>query len=188
MSSKSSKSDPATSLPDSVIVGKVRKPHGIRGEVVVEILSDVGSRFEPGAEVEIVRGTLSRQRARIAAIRRGRGEAIVRFEGWESRDDATELRGALLEVSRTEVPPAPAGSFYFFELVGCVCEDASNGELGTVERILEDGGGLVLEIRRETDTLLVPFVKAYLKAVDRIGRRIQVDLPEGLIEICTSRF
>ena len=59
---------------------------------------------------------------------------------------------------------------------------------GTVERILEDGGGLVLEIRRETDTLLVPFVKAYLKAVDRIGRRIQVDLPEGLIEICTSRF
>lgn len=188
MSSKSSKSDPTAPLPDSVVVGKIRRPHGLRGEVVVEILSDVGSRFKPGAEVEIVRGSMPRRRARIAATRRGKGEAIVRFEGFESRDEATELRGAVLEVSRAEVPAAPAGSYYFFELVGCVCEDARSGELGTVERILEDGGGLVLEIKKGTETLLVPFVKAYLKEMDPIGRRIEVDLPEGLIEICTSRF
>jgi len=135
-----------------------------------------------------VRGAVPRRRARIAASRRGRGEAVVRFEGFEDRDDATELRGALLEVSRGEVPAAPAGSFYFFELVGCVCEDARSGELGTVERILEDGGGLVLEVKNGMDTLLVPFVRAYLKGMDPIGRRIEVDLPEGLIDICTSRF
>ena len=188
MSSKSSKSDPASLPPDFIIVGKVRKPHGVRGEVMVEILSDVGGRFDPGAELEIVQGSVPRRKARVVAARRAKGDAIIRFEGFESRDDASELRGALLEVGRTEVPSAPEGSYYFFELVGCVCEDVRHGELGTVERILEDGGGLVLEIKREAETLLIPFVKAYLKGMDRAGRRIEVDLPEGLVEICTSRF
>ena len=98
------------------------------------------------------------------------------------------MRGALLEIARTEVPSAPEGSYYFFELVGCVCEDIREGELGTVERVLEDGGGLVLEINKGSETLLIPFVRAYLTEMDRVGRRIEVDLPEGLVEICTSRF
>ena len=188
MSSKSSNSDPALPLPDSIVVGKVRKPHGVRGEVVVEILSDVEGRFGPGADVEIVQGSVPRRKARIAAARRTKGEAIIRFEGIENRDDASELRGALLEIARTEVPSAPEGSYYFFELVGCVCEDIREGELGTVERVLEDGGGLVLEINKGSETLLIPFVRAYLTEMDRVGRRIEVDLPEGLVEICTSRF
>ena len=188
MSSKSSKSDSANPLPDSIIVGKVRKPHGVRGEVVVEILSDVGGRFDPGANLEIVQGSVPRRSARIADTRRKDRDAIIRFEGFDSRDDASELRGALLEVNRTEVPSAPEGSYYFFELVGCVCEDAREGELGTVERILEDGGGLVLEIKQGAETLLIPFVRAYLKRMDPVGRRIELDLPEGLVEICTSRF
>lgn len=188
MSSKSSKSDPAFPLPDSIIVGKVRKPHGVRGEVVVEILSDVDGRFDPGADVEIVQESMPRQKARVAAVRRAKGEAIIRFEGFDNRDDAAELRGALLEVARAAVPTAPEGSYYFFELVGCVCEDIREGELGTVERILEDGGGLVLEIKKGAETLLIPFVRAYLTGLDRVGRRIEVDLPQGLVEICTSRF
>ena len=188
MSSKSSKSDQVASLPDTVIVGRVRKPHGVRGEVVVEVLSDVGSRFDIGSEVRVTGKESAARGVRITAVRRRSNEAIVRFEGFEDRDQAQELRGAVLEVSTDEVPEAPPGSYYFFELVGCVCEDKNAGELGLVERVLEDGGGLVLEIRKGTEKVLVPFVETYLTKIDRNRRRIEVDLPEGLIEACTSRF
>jgi 16S rRNA processing protein RimM len=188
MSSKSSKSDAALSVPDTVVVGRVRKPHGVRGEVAVEVLSDVSDRFAVGAEMSAVSDSLPARQIRIASVRRATEQAIVRFEGFDSRDKAQELRGARLEVSLESVPAAPSGSYFFFELVGCECEDATAGELGIVEDILEDGGGLVLEIETDKGRLLIPFVEAYLKRVDPVGRRIEVDLPEGLIEACTSPF
>lgn len=188
MSSKSSKSDRAALPSEFVTVGKVRRPHGVRGEVVVEVLSDVGNRFRQGAELDLVRNDRVRERVRVTAARRRKDEAIVLFEGFESRDQAEALRGAWLEVGREEVPSAPPGSYYFFELVGCTCVDSTLGELGVVEDLLEDGGGLVLEIKKGTETLLVPFVSAYLKRMDPEGRQIDLDVPEGLIETCTSRF
>lgn len=188
MSSKSSKPEFPDPLPEFVTVGRIRKPHGVRGGLSVEVLSDVEARLDIGSEVEIV---LQGQPTRSAVIvgASGRGKALVlRFEGIETREAAEELRGAELEVSRAAVPGAPPGSYYFFELVGCLCSDTKAGELGRVERVVEDGGGLVLEIRRGDQTLLVPFVRAYLVNVDTQGRRLDLELPEGLIETCTSRF
>jgi 16S rRNA processing protein RimM len=110
----------------------------------------------------------------------------VRFEGVETRDQAEELRDALLEVDRRQTPPAPAGSYYYFELVGCLCSDRGRGELGRIENVLEDGGGLLLEVHQGHRVLLIPFVKTYLRRVDVERRYVEVDLPEGLIETCAS--
>jgi len=168
------------------MVGRVRKPHGVRGEVTVGVFSDVGERFVAGSVVDIVLSNGQRRTARITSVRGGKREAIVRFSGLETRDQAELFREAVLEIDRAQVPKAPPGSFYYFELVGCRCVDARAGELGRVTRVLEDGGGLLLEITGDHRSLLVPFVEAYLQNVDISEQCIEVELPEGLIETCTS--
>lgn len=186
MSSRSSKSDSRTDLPRRIVVGRVRKPHGVRGEVAIRVLSDVSGRFTAGAAVELVLAHGQRREGEIAAVRRRGDDAIVLFAGVETRDQAEELRAALVEVERSAVPEAPNGAYYYFELIGCVCTDPGVGELGRVTRVFEDGGGLILEIEKAGQSLLVPFVEAYLADVDTVGRRIEMRLPEGLIETCTS--
>ncbi|HSM52451.1 MAG TPA: ribosome maturation factor RimM, partial [Thermoanaerobaculia bacterium] len=111
---------------------------------------------------------------------------LVELAGLTDRDAAEELRGCWLEVPAAAVPPAPEGSFYFFELVGCRCHDRLAGDLGEVVDLLEDGGGLLLLLERPGARLLVPFVERFLLRVDPAGRRIELDLPPGLVETCTS--
>jgi 16S rRNA processing protein RimM len=71
--------------------------------------------------------------------------------------------------------------------VGCRCRDGRYGELGRVAEVVEDGGGLLLEIESPGRHLLVPFVRAFLKSVDVTAGEIELDLPEGLIEACESK-
>ena len=187
MSSRSSKADSTSSLPPFVTVGWIRKPHGVHGEVSVTILSDVGNRFEVGAELRMVRsGDLARTLS-VVAKRSVKNGAILRFAGFETREQAESLRGSVLEVPRERVPAAPVGSYYYFELIGCDCFDFSAGSLGQVVDVLDDGGGLLLEIEQDESKLLVPFVSAYLREVDVERRRIELQLPDGLIESCGSR-
>ena len=187
MSSRSSKSDPFARRPEFITVGRVRKPHGVRGEVSVGVLSDVKERFAAGSTVEVVAADDTRRSVPIKSVRGGRkGEVIVAFEGCENREEAEKLRGAMLEISRSSVPAAPPGSFYYFELVGCECVDKRTGLLGQVTDVLEDGGGLLLEISAVESTLLVPFVQAYLVDMDTQNLRIELELPPGLVDTCRS--
>ena len=71
--------------------------------------------------------------------------------------------------------------------MNCRCHDRRHGELGKVVDVIEDGGGLLLEVADGERRLLVPFVRRYLVAVDRVERTIELDLPAGLIETCASR-
>lgn len=167
---------------ERVEVGRILRPHGIRGEVVVEPFSEIEKRFEAGAEL-----LLASRSVTIAEVRPHRGALLVRFEGVADRTAADALRGGVLEVPREAVPEAPEGTWYYFELVGCRCLDRREGDLGEVADVVEDGGGLLLDVRKESRRLLVPFVRELVLEVDPGERRIEVDLPEGLIEACTSR-
>lgn len=171
---------------ETVLVGAIIRPHGLRGEVRVEIHSDVSERFAAGAELWAVRGSV-RRRLRVGSSRIVRGGALVLFEGCSSREQAEELRGHRLEVEMARVPPAPEGLYYYFELAGCRCFDAAEGDLGVVSEVIEDGGGVLLRVGDGERTLLVPFVEAFLRAVDVEGGRIDLELPPGLVETCASR-
>ncbi|MDH3525576.1 MAG: ribosome maturation factor RimM [Acidobacteriota bacterium] len=185
MSSKSSTSESRRGAP--VLVGLIHKPHGLAGEVAVEPLSDVAGRFDAGSELELAVAGVPRRGVRIRSSRsHGRG-LLVAFEGVEDRAGAEELRGGRLEVAREAVPPAAAGEYYHFELLGCRCVDARGTELGVVDDVVEDGGGEILCVRDESGELLVPFVAAFLTRVDVAGGVIELDLPAGLIETCRSR-
>lgn len=171
---------------DTVLVGRVRRAHGVRGEVVIEALSDVAGRFAAGARFLVTPVGGARRSLRAEAVRSHNEGLLVRFEGVVTRDDADRLRGADLEVPSTDSPRPPQGAFYYYELVGCRCSDATQGELGRVAQVVEDGGGLLLEIESPGRRLLVPFVRAFLKSVDVSAREIELELPAGLIEACES--
>ncbi len=173
-------------LPETVQVGRVLRPHGLRGDVKVEVTSDVPDRFSPGQKLLLTLPGRPPELAEILASRPLRGGMVVQLAGITDRARAETLRGAVLEVKRSAVPKAPAGSYYFFELVGCCCIDAVLGELGEVVDVIEDGGGVLLAVRSGAREVLVPFVDAYLVAVDVDRGQIDLQLPEGLIEACTS--
>lgn len=168
------------------MVGVVHRAHGIRGEVAVEPLSDVPGRLAPGSALTGVDRRGERRRLTVAASRPHKGLVLVTFEGVASRDEAEALRGATLEVGSGEVPPAPEGSFYQFQLMGCRCRDLAAGELGLVTDLVDDGGGQILVVEGPAGELLVPFVERFIRSVDLEARTIELDLPPGLIETCAS--
>jgi len=172
----------------TVLVGRVLRPHGVRGEVVVETWTDNPERFVPGARLLAgPAGALE-----VAEARPHRGALLVRFAGVGDREAADMLRGTDLAVPAESVPAAPEGTYYHFQLVGCRVRDAAAGELGEVVDLAEDGGGLILLVEGEAPgggsrRVPVPFVGALLKRVDVERREIEVELPEGLVEACASR-
>ena len=172
-------------LPETVLVGRILRAHGLRGDAVVDVLSDVRERFAAGSKVLLLRP----ERAvslEIISCRPFKDVFLVRFEGCSDRTAVEEMHGLELAVPLSEVPQAPDGSFYYFELIGCECRDKTAGELGEVVRVLEDGGGLLLEVKNGDHKTLVPFVQSFIRDIDIAEAVIDVDLPPGLVEICVS--
>ena len=164
----------------------MRRPHGVRGTLLVQPLSDVEDRFAPGNELLLVSAEGRRQRVEVAHSALHGGDLLLSLVGFDSRDAVESLRGATLEVSRTATPAAPEGAFYYFELIGCECSDLNEGLLGVVEGVIEDGGGLLLKVSDGPRIVLVPFVQSFIRSIDVPARRIELELPEGLIDSCAS--
>lgn len=192
MSSTSASSEPnATSgrrpEDERVLVGVVGRAHGLRGEVKVEVLTDVDGRFAAGSRLYLVVPGRAGDPTEVVRSRRHHGAVLLTLDGISDRDAAEALRGARLEVEPDEVPQAPEGFYYHFQLVGCECHDSRAGHLGSVCDVVEDGGGSLLVVEKDGRRIPIPFVDAFLREVDVVDRRIELSLPEGLIETCTSR-
>ncbi len=190
-----------TASDETLLVGLVLRPHGLRGAVKIEVVSDVPERFAPGAELWLAGGGSGtrRQRVRVAGFRAVRGGAVLQLEGYGDRDRAEAIRGRRLEIEVSAVPVAPAGVYYHHQLIGCRCVDERHGDLGEVVDVVEDGGGALLQVVSNPTpqgaksppapgrgVLLVPFVESFLAAVDVERRRIDLRLPPGLVETCVS--
>jgi 16S rRNA processing protein RimM len=173
-------------LPETVLVGRVVKAHGLRGEVLVEELSDVDGRFEGGRQVMLLRADGAFDRETISRVGGYKGRLLVGFVGCDDRDRAESWRGREIHVRRDDVPAAPEGEFYYFHLIGCDCNDVEAGDLGRVQSVIEDGGGLLLEVERGGGKLLIPFVRSYVRRVDVERGEIDLELPPGLLETCES--
>ncbi len=174
---------------EMVAVGAVLRAHGLRGEVLVEADSENPDRFRTGAELFAEVDGRAR-RLKVASNRPHRDRLLIRFVDVMDRDEAETLRGAVLEVPAAEAPPVEDGVFYYFQLVGCRVVDRRLGELGEVTDVVEDGGGVLLEVSGAAGSgggsVLVPFANALLPKIDVGEGLITSDLPEGLVETCGS--
>ncbi len=165
-----------------VVVGRIGKPHGVRGVVTVEPRTDEPDRrFAPGAEF-VVDGSARRLLVEQAHWHSGR--LLLTFEGVHDREAAELLRGILLEIERPldEVPEDPE-EYYDDALEGCAVELLSGDHVGTVREVVHLPSQDMLAIDRpELPEVLVPFIHQFVPTVDISARRIVIDPPLGLLE------
>lgn len=161
------------------IVGIVGAPHGVRGEVKVQPLTDVADRFRKGSRLlcdglgELV----------IVSVRGVANVPIVRFEGLNTRTDAERIRGRTLRVSLADARRAAKGAHLWGDLLGLQVETPDGTSLGTVREVLRAGETDVLVVRAQgsREELLLPAIASVIREVDTVGRRIIV-VPQEFLE------
>ncbi|HEU5158338.1 MAG TPA: ribosome maturation factor RimM [Streptosporangiaceae bacterium] len=171
-----------------LVVGRIGRPHGVRGEVTVEVRTDdPDDRFAVGralATDPAESGPLT-----IEEVRRHSGRLLVRFEGIGDRDAAERLRGVLLVIDSGDLPPSDdADEFYDHELVGLVAVTVDGAKIGVVTEVRHLGQDLLVIDRTAgapggggDDEVMVPFVAALVPEVDVAAGRVVVDPPPGLL-------
>ena len=167
---------------DPAVVGRIVRPHGLAGEVVVAPVDPSPVSFEPGSIFWLEGRWLPVTRARVD----NKGRWVIALEGIADRDAADEIRGTELVVEADELPELETDHYYIYDLVGCRVEDTAGSELGEVVAVVP-GPQDRLEIERHGQRSLVPMARALLKEVDLQGRRIVIDPPPGLAEATTLR-
>jgi 16S rRNA processing protein RimM len=168
---------------DMIAVGRIVRPQGNRGEVVVESATDFGEeRFQAGA-VLFVEGDGAPSERRVATSRPHHGRWVVGLEGVGSIDEAEALRGRELRIPADALRVLEAGRFYVHDLVGCRVETMAGADVGPVEDVRLDTGVPLLVVAGTRGEVLVPFTDAYCREVDIDGRRIAIEPIEGLLDV-----
>ena len=169
-----------------IIVGRVRKSHGVRGDLVVEPKTDdPDGVFARGRK--LVAGTVAgdpakdRRELTIASAQPFKGGFIVHFDEITDRAVADTWRDRYLLVPASELEPLGDDEVYVHDLLGMRVELASGEPVGTVEELYELPQGLTLDVRRGTGTVLVPYDRI-VTSVDRDARVIRIDPPAGLLD------
>jgi len=171
-----------------VVVGRIGRPHGVRGQVTVEVRTDDPDlRFAPGSVLltePAARGPLTVEDARwhsgtlLLTLARPDGTVVV------GREEADALRNTMLQVPVTELPQLEdPDSYYDHQLVGLAAQLPDGTPVGQVTGVRHEGTELLVLRRPEGGELLVPFVTAIVPTVDLAGGRLVVDPPEGLLDL-----
>jgi 16S rRNA processing protein RimM len=174
-----------------IIVGRVRKAHGIRGEVVVETITDAPDAiFASGRRVfaGTAEGDLSSNRLELHVDRaRPFNEGLlVGFAEVPDRNTAETWRGRYLLLPADELPAPHENEVYLHELPGMRVELEGGETVGVVEEVYELPHGLAIDVRRpaprDGETVMLPYDDRTITSVDKAARVIVVTPPEGLIE------
>jgi 16S rRNA processing protein RimM len=174
-----------------LVVGRIGRPHGIRGELTVEVRTDEPElRFAAGSVLLTDSAAASPavrvpEELTIEAVRWHQGRPLVTFDGVYERDVAENLRDVLLCVDSSEVTvPEDPDEFNDHQLVGLAAVSPTGEPLGEVARIDHAPASDLLVLTRPGGrTALVPFVKAIVPEVDLAAGRVVVDAPGGLLDL-----
>lgn len=168
---------------DMVLVGRIARPHGIRGQVIVNPETDfVEDRFASGATMW-TRSDRGDEALTVTSARMQNGRPVIGFDGFTSIDDVERLAGLELRVPEEALQPLGDGVYYQHQLVGCVVETATGTRIGEVRRVDGGAGGSLLAVNGARGEILIPFAQHICVEVDVPGRRIRIDPPEGLLEL-----
>jgi 16S rRNA processing protein RimM len=169
-----------------LVVGRVVKAHGITGEVVVEIRTDdPDTRFAPGTTLRGRAAKGGPERVYVVdSARPHGGRLLVRLDGVADRDAADALRGIVFVVDSEDLPPIEdPDEFYDHQLEGLQVVTSAGQKVGTVSEVLHTAAGELLAVRAEEGEVLVPFVSAIVTSVSLADQTIEIDPPDGLLEL-----
>lgn len=180
-------------------LAQIRRPQGRKGEVFADLLTDFPERFSERRHLWLVAespqpGSKSAS-ARLPPVREveltnhwlHKGGIVLHFSGVDSITAAEELAGRMVAVPRSERAPLPEGEAYIADLIGCTLVDvapAAPVTVGEVEDVDRTAGPVaLLVVRGSRGEVLIPFAESYLRKLDLDSRRIEMALPEGLLDL-----
>jgi 16S rRNA processing protein RimM len=167
-----------------ITLALVSKTQGRRGEVAVELHTDVPDRFREGMRLWALLKTGERREVTVEDLWPHKGFLVLKFEGIETISDAEPLVGAELQLPRSERAPLEPGWTYLSDLIGCTVFDGER-EIGPIEDVQFGAGEAPLLIVPGGAKLPyeIPFAEAYLERVDLERKQVRMRLPEGLLDV-----
>ncbi len=166
-------------------VGKVVKPHGLKGEIQLLLDVDYPEDYEDMESVFVeIKGELVPYF--VEQIKITTNMVIVKFEGIGNVEAALKLKNAKLYLPEDQLPETEEDSYYFHELIGFEVKDHQQGILGKVINVFSFPAQSLLAIAYKGKEVLIPMADQIMKKVDKEKKTIAVELPEGLLEIYTE--
>lgn len=166
-----------------IVVGRVRKPHGLKGELAIfPLTDDPEGVFVVGRHLTLLDlrgdpvGELSVEQARVY-----HREVLIHVAGHPDRDSVDGYRGLFLAVPREVLTPLAEGEVYQQELVGWAVRDEADEPLGIVSAVYDMPQGLLIEVQGPKREFLLPFMSGTIKVTDRANRRLVVEVPPELL-------
>lgn len=169
---------------DCFYLGKITKCFGYNGEVVIYLDVD-----NPGAYQKMESVFLSLNKKLVPfliekiKIKPNGQEAVTKFNGISSHDEASRLTGIELFLPLSHLPALKGKSFYFHEVIDFEVIDSNKGSIGKIRQVTEYPANPVFQILKDKKEVLVPASKDIINKIDRVGKTIHITAPEGLIDI-----
>lgn len=188
-----------------IVLAHLLRPQGRKGELLAELLTDFPERFKEHPRVFLAQPDFngSESEARVATVTsswlpvgRNKGRIVMQFEGIDTITLAESIAGLDVIVPYEERVPLDEESMYISDLIGCVVYNGAT-EIGSIEDIqfpatpdgsarLEEAAPLLMVRSKQGNEVLIPFVKVFLTKIDIAAKRIEMKLPEGLLEVNAS--
>lgn len=169
---------------DLVVVARVARTRGLRGEVVADLYTDFPERFEGLEQVVAIAPDSSRRSLQIEEHWFHGNRIVFKFAGYDSIDAAKDLAGCQLAVPASERIELPGDHFYEWELAGCRVEALDGKVIGQVREVMHTGGVEILVVAgNEGREFLIPMAHDICVEIDIDGKLIRVDPPEGLLDL-----
>lgn len=167
---------------DLVAIAKTAKTRGLRGELVADVLTDFPERFDGLQTVVAIKPDGEILTLEIEKFWFQKDRIILKFVGYDSIEEAENLRNCEICVTEGEAVELESDEFFDWELHNCAVETIEGVKLGTVKEVLRTGGTEVLVVEGETKEYLIPFAETICTEVDVENKLIKVDAPEGLLD------
>ena len=158
-------------------VGTVVRPHGLRGELLLNSLTDFPEHL---ASVEVVYLGDQAEPHPLARVRSQRGKFIIQLGDCYDRDAAEKYRGQVVQIKAEAAAPLPPGMYYHHQVIGLAAFTEEGEHLGELVEVLETGANDVYVIRSEQGELLLPVIPDVIRGIDIDARRLTVHLLDGL--------
>jgi 16S rRNA processing protein RimM len=175
-----------------VLLARIVRPQGRRGEVLADIFTDFPEHFAQRKQLFVRPPARSQtdvmREVKVVSHWLHKGRVVLKFAQVDSMAEAENLRGFDLVIPREERMPLSGDAVYVSDLMGVRVIDVSGGgsiDAGVITDVEPEGAGpAMLVVRSQAgDELLIPFVRAYLRKMDLEGKRLEMDLPEGLLAV-----
>lgn len=163
------------SVPRFIVVARIVAPFGVRGEVKADLWTDYPNRLASRRTLFLGREDEEPRAYTVRGVRFHQGRVLLTLVGCDDRTTAEGLRGLLVQVPSSDVPPLPEGSFYLHQIVGLDVYGTDGVFLGKVTTVMATGSNDVYVVQGEKGEILVPALPDFVRQVDIEHRRMIVE-------------